>query len=110
MAIFKELVLRRKKKLLNLVFVAAETGIMKRDYENMLQFEKEIFDRLIKAFEEGDRFMAFPVKEGVLFKKIKMPEVKVEFEKLSKEIEEQFKKNKISKNDISRAVKWARKK
>ena len=32
-AIFKEMILRRKKKLLNLVFVAAETGIMKRDYE-----------------------------------------------------------------------------
>ena len=27
-AIFKELMMRRKKKLLNLVFVAAETGIM----------------------------------------------------------------------------------
>ncbi len=54
-AIFKELILRRKKKLLNLVFVAAETGIMKRDYENMLGFEKEVFDRLVKAFEDGDR-------------------------------------------------------
>src|SRR3989344_6074690 len=36
LAIFKELILRRKKKILNLVFVAAETGIMKRDYEIML--------------------------------------------------------------------------
>lgn len=54
-AIFKELILRRKKKLLNLVFVAAETGIMKRDYDNMLSFEKDIFDKLVKAFEEGDR-------------------------------------------------------
>lgn len=54
-AIFKELVLRRKKKLLNLVFVAAETGIMKRDYENMLYFERELFDKLVKAFEEGDK-------------------------------------------------------
>jgi len=53
-SIFKELILRRKKKLLSLVFVAAETGIMKRDYENMLFFEKEIFDKLVKAFEEGD--------------------------------------------------------
>ena len=54
-AIFKELMLRRKKKLLNLVFVAAETGIMKRDYENMLNFEKEMFDKFVKAFEEGDK-------------------------------------------------------
>ncbi len=54
-AIFKELMLRRKKKLLNLVFVATETGIMKRDYENMLAFEREIFDVLVKTFEEGDK-------------------------------------------------------
>lgn len=54
-AIFKELMLRRKKKLLNLVFVAAETGIMKRDYENMLGFEKDTFDRLVKAFEDGEK-------------------------------------------------------
>ena len=54
-SIFKELILRRKKKLLSLVFVAAETGIMKRDYDNMLVFEKEVFDKLVRAFEEGDR-------------------------------------------------------
>ncbi len=55
LAIFKELMLRRKKKLLNLVFVAAETGIMKRDYENMLSFEKDMFDKFVKAFEDGDK-------------------------------------------------------
>lgn len=54
-AIFKELILRRKKKILNLVFVATETGIMKKDYENMLPFEKEVFDKLISAFESGDK-------------------------------------------------------
>ncbi len=54
-SIFKELILRRKRKLLNLVFVAAETGIMKRDYEMMLSFERDIFEKLVKAFEEGDK-------------------------------------------------------
>ncbi len=54
-AIFKELMLRRKKKLLNLVFVAAETGIMKRDYENMLSFERELFEKMVKSFEESDK-------------------------------------------------------
>lgn len=55
LAIFKELILRRKKKILNLVFVATETGIMKKDYENMLYFEKEIFDKVVAAFEAGDK-------------------------------------------------------
>jgi DNA replication initiation complex subunit (GINS family) len=54
-SLFKELILRRKKKLLGLIFVAAETGIMKRDYENMIPLEKEIFEKFVKAFEEGDK-------------------------------------------------------
>lgn len=57
-ALFKGLILRRKRKLLNLVFIAAETGIMKRDYENMLEFEKKVFDKLAKAFDEGDKELA----------------------------------------------------
>ncbi len=54
-ALFKELMLHRKKKLLNLVFIATETGIMKRDYENMLHHERETFDNLVKSFEDGDK-------------------------------------------------------
>jgi hypothetical protein len=54
-ALFKELILKRKKKILNLVFVATETGIMKRDYENMLAIEKTVFEKLTKSFEEGDK-------------------------------------------------------
>jgi DNA replication initiation complex subunit (GINS family) len=54
-SLFRELMLKRKRKLLNLVFVAAETGIMKRDYENMLPVEKQMFEDLVKAVEQGDK-------------------------------------------------------
>src|SRR3989344_1081614 len=54
-AIFKELILRRKKKILELAFVAAETGISKRDFENMLAVEKEQFDGVMKSLEKGDK-------------------------------------------------------
>lgn len=54
-AIFKELMLRRKKKILELAFVAAETGISKRDFENMLALEKESFDEIMKSLEKGDK-------------------------------------------------------
>ena len=57
-SMFRELMLRRKKKLLNLAFVATETGISKRDYENMLGFEKESFDKIMGSMEEGDKEMA----------------------------------------------------
>lgn len=54
-AIFKELMLRRKKKILELAFVAAQTGISKRDFENMLAVEKDIFDGIMKFIEKGDK-------------------------------------------------------
>ena len=57
LALFRELMRIRKRKLLNLVFVATETGIMKRDYENMFGFERETFDKLVKAFEDGDKIV-----------------------------------------------------
>ena len=61
-AIFKELMLRRKKKILELAFVAAETGISKRDFENMLAVEKECFDGIMKSLEKGDKEVAEMLK------------------------------------------------
>lgn len=58
----------------------------------------------------GERFVAFAVDEGVLFKKVKIPKVKLNFNSLAKEIESQFKRNKVSQSDVKEAVKWARKK
>ena len=55
MAIFKELMLRRKKKILNLVFIAAETGIMKRDFADMLSFERDMFERLVLTVDDADK-------------------------------------------------------
>ena len=54
MAIFKELLLRRRKKILNLAFVASETGISKKDFENLLDFEKELFEDVVKSLEKAD--------------------------------------------------------
>jgi DNA replication initiation complex subunit (GINS family) len=54
-AIFKELILRRKKKILELAFVATETGISKRDFENMLAVEKEAFEGIMKSLEKSDK-------------------------------------------------------
>lgn len=53
--LFKELMLRRKKKLLNLSFVATETGISKKDFENMLPTERELFDKVITSMEKADK-------------------------------------------------------
>ena len=55
MTLFKELILRRKKKILNLVFVAAETGVMKRDFADMLSFEQDLFEKLVMAVGDADK-------------------------------------------------------
>ena len=57
-SLFKELILRRKKKLLTLAFIARETGISKRDFENMFDFEREMFERVVKSMEESDKNLA----------------------------------------------------
>jgi len=53
--LFKELMLRRRKKILNLVLIAAETGISKRDFDNMLKFEKSLFEDLMKCIDVSDK-------------------------------------------------------
>ena len=54
-SLFNELMLRRRKKLLSLAFVATETGISKRDFENMLSFEKELFDKIVQGIESAEK-------------------------------------------------------
>lgn len=56
--LFKELMLRRRKKLLNLVLVAAETGISKQDFDNMLLIEKNLFEELMKNIDYTDKQLA----------------------------------------------------
>jgi len=53
--LFKEMIIRRKKKILNLVLIAAETGISKQDFDNMLSFEKALFEDLMKSMESSDK-------------------------------------------------------
>jgi DNA replication initiation complex subunit (GINS family) len=53
--LFKELILRRKKKILTLVLVASETGISKQDFENMLSFERALFEEMIKSIESSEK-------------------------------------------------------
>jgi len=55
MTLFKELMVRRRKKILNLVLIAAETGISKQDFDNMLQFEKDLFEQLMHCIEGSDK-------------------------------------------------------
>lgn len=71
-SIFKELMLRRKKKILDLAFVATQTGISKRDFENMLAIEKECFDEIMKSIERADKKVEDIIKGDKIVNKNKM--------------------------------------
>ena len=53
--LFQELLRRRRKKILNLVLIASETGISKQDFNNMLLIEKELFEKLVACLEKSDK-------------------------------------------------------
>jgi len=53
--LFRQLIFRRKKKILTLVLVASETGISKQDFDNMLAFERTLFEELMKSVDSSDK-------------------------------------------------------
>jgi hypothetical protein len=57
-ASFRDLLRIRKKKILNLAFVASQVGISKRDFENLLGFEKDLFEELVKSLERAEKNQA----------------------------------------------------
>jgi bifunctional DNA-binding transcriptional regulator/antitoxin component of YhaV-PrlF toxin-antitoxin module len=63
-----------------------------------------------EGFTSSDRFMAIEVKDGVLFKRVEIPKVEIEFESLSRDIQSHLKRRKVKQDDIAEAIKWAREK
>jgi len=80
--LFRELMIHRRKKILNLVLIAAETGISKQDFENMLSFEKSLFEELIKNIENADK------KINELLNEKKVGELKNELVVFKTDVEE----------------------
>jgi DNA replication initiation complex subunit (GINS family) len=52
---FRDLIRIRKKKILNLGFIASEVGISKKDFENLLGFEKDLFEEVVKSLEKAEK-------------------------------------------------------
>ncbi|MBI2147118.1 hypothetical protein HYU19_01415 [Candidatus Woesearchaeota archaeon] len=84
-----------------------ETDLVKMSPKGQLVVPQGIREQ--EDFNPGDRFVPFAVKEGVLFKKVEI-DAKKEFEKLSKDIQQRFKKKGVTEEDVNEAVRWSRRK
>jgi DNA replication factor GINS len=62
--LFKELIIRRRKKILSLVLVATETGISKQDFENMFSIEKELFEELMNCMDISEKKLTESLNGG----------------------------------------------
>lgn len=83
-----------------------DVEIVKMSEKGQLVVPQDV--RSLANLRSGERFVAFPVEDGVLFKKVAIPRVKVDFASLAKEIEAQFKKKGVRQRDVLEAVTWAR--
>ncbi|HLD57454.1 MAG TPA: hypothetical protein VJA47_04055 [archaeon] len=83
-----------------------ENELVKMSPKGQLVVPQEIREN--EHFAAGDRFIPFAVKGGILFKKLKMPDIKEEFKSLSKEIQKKFEEEDISEEDIEEAVRKSR--
>ncbi|MCD6247434.1 MAG: AbrB/MazE/SpoVT family DNA-binding domain-containing protein [Candidatus Diapherotrites archaeon] len=82
--------------------------IVKMSAKGQLVVPKEYRKKL--GLKPSELFAAVMVKDGIFFKKIKLPDIEKEFRELVDATEKEFKRKKITKRDIKEAVRWARQK
>lgn len=81
--------------------------IVKMSKKGQLVVPSDIREK--EELKNSDRFIALPVKDGVVFKKIKL-NLEKEYEALSKEVKKRFKEKGLEEGEAGEAVEWARKK
>jgi len=81
-SLIKEIFSIRNKKILNLSFAAAITGVSKRDTDNLLDHERKLFENTVKQLEENQKKI-LTYFEG---KQEKQPELKNLFIRFKEEV------------------------
>ncbi len=57
--------------------------------------------------EPSDKFIAIPIKDGVIFKRIKI-DLEKEYSELKKKVRARFEEEGIDEEEVDKAVEWAR--
>ncbi len=82
--------------------------IVKMSEKGQLVVPREIRETL--NLSPGETFAAVQLADGIYFKKIRIPELRIDFEKLAREAQKKFGERKTTRKDVKEAIKWARKK
>ena len=80
--------------------------IVKMSPKGQLVVPKEIREET--GFEPSDRFIAMPIEDGVIFKKVNI-DVESEYQRLSDQIQQRFDEQDIDEDIVEDAIDWARK-
>jgi len=79
--------------------------IVKMSEKGQLVVPSEIREQA--GFKPSDRFLAVPVEDGVIFKKIEL-DIDSEYEELSQSIQKRFREENVDEEVVEDAIEWAR--
>ncbi len=80
--------------------------IVKMSRKSQLVVPKNIREEEI--FKASDRFVALPIEDGVIFKRVRI-DMKKGFEEFQEEIQQRFEDQRIEEDEVQDAIKFARK-
>lgn len=79
--------------------------VVKMSKKGQLVVPKDIREK--EHLEPSDKFIAIPIKDGVIFKRIKI-DLDKEYIELKKKVRERFEEEEIDEDEVEKAVEWAR--
>ncbi len=79
--------------------------IVKMSKKGQLVVPKDIREK--EHFKPSDKFIAIPIKDGVIFKKIEI-DLEKEYGELKDKVQERFEEEDLSEDEVKKAIEWAR--
>ncbi len=79
--------------------------VVKMSKKGQLVVPKGIREK--ENLEPSDKFIAIPIKDGVIFKRINI-DLKKEYKELKEKLRQRFEEEEISEDIVEKAVEWAR--
>jgi len=80
--------------------------IIKADKTGNFKIPRKI--KIALKLKKDDNLFVVSSRDSIIIKKVQQQSLKERFEGLSQDVSRKFKKNRVAKDDILKAVEWAR--